>query len=178
MQKKITHKNFKSYEVMLYAAFTAYVLIMAVLLFFRSGSRQTLNLIPFKTINGYLSNGGAFSFTNLAGNVVMFVPLGVYAALFSRRSFVILHTLAAITISAAVECAQYLLRVGAADIDDVILNGLGGFIGALLFTVLRLIFKDKVRNVTGLVSFIMAVVFIVFLICMYSGALGFKIRIL
>ena len=43
-----------------------------------------------------------------------------------------------VLVSVIVEIAQYLFKVGATDIDDVILNTLGGLLGILIF---KLIYK-------------------------------------
>lgn len=48
-------------------------------------------------------------------------------------------------VSVIVEIAQYLFKVGATDIDDVILNTLGGLLGILIFKLIYKFFKEKSR---------------------------------
>ena len=73
---------------------------------------------------------------NLAGNVVGFMPFGLLLPVFLRnaRSFWKV-TLLSFEISALVEFSQLIFHVGCFDVDDMILNTLGGFLGYLLFAV-------------------------------------------
>jgi glycopeptide antibiotics resistance protein len=59
-------------------------------------------------------------------------------------------------VSVAVEVLQGVFALGASDIDDVILNCLGGFIGILLVLLLRVILRnrDRVRTVVAVLSVI------------------------
>lgn len=68
-----------------------------------------------------------------------------------------------IIFSVIVEIIQYAFRVGVSDIDDVILNGLGGLIGILIYKGLLLILKDKrkVRHTVAVFAPIVAIVFFV-----------------
>ena len=70
-----------------------------------------------------------FAFVNLAGNVVMFVPLGLLPAIWQKqRSFGWYALTAAVTIL-LVEVIQLLTTLGSADVDDWIFNMLGAGIG-------------------------------------------------
>ena len=99
--------------------------------------RGFVNLTPFDTIVRFLrtieTQEGYFvrhAFINLVGNVVMFVPLGVFLPLLWRkmRAYWRFFLLCALAI-ALVEAAQALLLRGSADIDDLILNLAGATIG-------------------------------------------------
>lgn len=126
-----------------------YGALMIWLLFLRRrGSFHSMNLVPFATIREFLEAAGGADYlarhaaVNLAGNVVMFVPLGFFPpALFPwLRSFRrdMLACAAAIVL---VECMQYLLWCGSADVDDLILNLCGAAAGYGLFAAARNLFK-------------------------------------
>lgn len=94
------------------------------------------NLMPFKTINGYIlaiSNGSMnliIPIKNLAGNVAAFLPMGIFLPYFIKRlnrlkSFTITMTVMIIS----VEIIQLATRSGSLDIDDFILNMIGALIG-------------------------------------------------
>jgi len=51
-----------------------------------------------------------------------------------------------------VEIIQYIFKVGATDIDDVILNGIGGLIGIIIYKILELIFKGKTRRAIEIIA--------------------------
>ena len=116
----------------IWALFIAYCPIMIGLLFFLQRSQRAyagFNFVPLRTITQYfkLLKSGYFpvrtAVINLAGNIVMFVPLGlflpaIWKGLRRFRSFAV--TVAAAII--AVELLQFLFRLGSCDIDDLILN--------------------------------------------------------
>lgn len=75
---------------------------------------------------------------NVAGNVVMFVPVGWLAAILARRRNLGTATAAAAGLSLAIEVWQ--MSSGSfGDIDDVFLNSLGGVLGAALALSIRAI---------------------------------------
>jgi glycopeptide antibiotics resistance protein len=97
------------------------------------------NLSPFKTIGSYLQGGrlSSIALLNVAGNIVLFVPVGFLAAVvFPALRWPACLTLA-LTAGLAIEVAQSALGVGIFDIDDVILNALGVMIGYWTSLVLR-----------------------------------------
>lgn len=108
---------------------------LLILLFFRPSNQeyQTYNLIPFKTIFYYLSGEVSFfiAFYNLAANVLLFIPFGIFAMMIAKKSpgnpikrfgipliFIIL-----------IEVLQFLTKRGSLDVDDLILNVFGVYAG-------------------------------------------------
>lgn len=97
-----------------------------------------VNVVPFQEIQRGLNNRGTSSWSNVVGNVAMFVPLGFVIACLARGGLwgrLALATVSGLVFSAAIEITQYSFgRV--ADIDDVILNTsgalAGGLVGALI----------------------------------------------
>lgn len=66
-------------------------------------------------------------------------------------------------VSILVEIIQVIFRFGIGDIDDIILNSIGGLVGVLIYRLMLLMCKDdlKVRRIiaifapiTGIVSFV------------------------
>ncbi len=74
--------------------------------------------------------GYARTFINLGGNIIAFMPLGFFIPHLSKRkpSFWTM-TLFAMEFSIVVEVVQLFTKVGCCDIDDVILNTIGGALG-------------------------------------------------
>lgn len=145
-------------NILLYSVMVLYLLILFALLFLKRkvGSFQSLNLIPFRSITEYLFSDDilskSFALSNILGNVVIFVPLGLYIMLMNKNKSIIVNTFIIALTSTLVEVAQFIFKVGAADIDDVILNTIGGFIGAILFYVIHLIFKSKTKSAISLIA--------------------------
>ena len=78
-------------------------------------------------------------------NVVIFVPLGIYAAILFERWIFGKKLLFFFLLSLLVEGLQYILRVGAFDVTDIITNTLGGVIGLMIFKAIEKAFNNNVR---------------------------------
>jgi len=128
----------------------AYLAVLALLVFLPFGRGMDLgdrlNTVPFATIERAFELGTrSLSFRLMLGNIAAFVPLGLLLPLaFRLRWPVITVGLAALALSIGIEAGQLAISnwLGYAyrstDIDDVILNVLGGLIGATAFVLLRL----------------------------------------
>lgn len=115
-----------------------YTLFLLYLMFFGMGRTQMednlLTIEPiFSTIN-FIK--GCISWkeivTIVVGNVVMFIPFGFLGWIFPRLQDLqnLLFTfISAITI---VEAIQYFSRMGIFEVDDIILNTFGVFLGFLM----------------------------------------------
>lgn len=85
------------------------------------------NLVPFKEILRY-HMGSRLFFKNVIGNLVMFMPYGFFASYFTKmdNKYYIFSLIAFASIT--IETTQ--LAIGRVfDIDDIILNIIGGMIG-------------------------------------------------
>jgi len=118
---------------------------------------RSVNLVPFETVLQYLrfSENMPFLrwFSNIFGNMLVFVPLGLYlpAALPAMRRFV--RTLAAVVfVSVSLEALQYLLGTGSTDIDDVWLNAAGGSVGYLLYVIVARVSTGRVPAAAWVLS--------------------------
>lgn len=129
-----------------YVMMGCYAFIMLDLLFrfglITSGREavRSYNLVPFATIWEYASGSGgvtvAQSVRNLAGNVAVFIPLGLCLQVLLRDKRAWVSVGIVLAVSVAVELLQLALGVGACDVDDVILNTLGGALGVGLYRLL------------------------------------------
>jgi glycopeptide antibiotics resistance protein len=90
----------------------------------------------------------------VVGNIVIFIPLGTYLSLFKNDKRVITNLLFIFIVSLSIEFIQGLLGIGASDIDDIILNCLGGLVGILGYKFLLIILPDekKVRTAITILS--------------------------
>jgi len=99
---------------------------------------ETTNLIPFATINRYLSvldrpSGLGLFIYNIVGNAVILIPFGYLFPIVSKLmkrwwAFV----LAALIFILIMEILQYVTMSGTFDVDDILLNFVGAIIGYLL----------------------------------------------
>lgn len=133
--------NIKYIKTIFLVLLIAYLLLLSYLTFLsqhygREVEHCSINIMPFRTIIEFLTSGYNIKTitTNLVGNIAAFIPMGfLLPIVFNRmnrlRKVIYLSFLAALMI----EFMQYILRVGASDIDDVILNVLGAIVGYWVF---------------------------------------------
>jgi len=155
------NKRARIETVFLYSVFICYLLLlMKILLLSRISYSEfrSINLIPFSSIKEYIFSNSAtikeFAFGNVVGNIVIFIPLGTYLSLFKNHKSVKSTLLYIFMVSLFVEIIQGIFGIGASDIDDIILNSLGGLIGILGYKVFLFILRDvkKVRTAITILS--------------------------
>ncbi|RDW19645.1 VanZ family protein [Oceanobacillus chungangensis] len=100
------------------------------------------NFIPFKNTIGYLNGTHHVNtdiiINNTLGNILLFLPLGIFLPLLFKKCSRFMKVMVASTIiSFTIEILQIVLKIGRFDIDDVILNVIGGIIGFLLLKMIK-----------------------------------------
>ncbi|MGC4018991.1 MAG: VanZ family protein [Muricomes sp.] len=101
------------------------------------------NLVIFKEIRRFIEYReelGAFAvFTNLAGNILIFIPYGFFISMASRSRGFFMTLFYSFGLSLCVEVFQLITKVGSFDVDDILLNTLGGVMGYILFSICNVI---------------------------------------
>ncbi|HHW36460.1 MAG TPA: VanZ family protein [Bacillales bacterium] len=127
-----------------------YSIGLLILLFFRPENQYygSINLVPFKTITFYLEGRVdlLIAIYNLGANIGLFVPFGVYYCFVKDKPRIGQLLIISIFSIAMIEGAQFVTKRGSLDIDDLILNLLGVFIGYLVFPVLKKVLVLKEKN--------------------------------
>jgi glycopeptide antibiotics resistance protein len=143
----LSHERLPLNRYLVQFGFVLYSASLLVLLFFRPGHNAyaSYNLEPFSTIEFYLAGRVNFlvAFYNLAANVFLFIPFGLFLILLMKgRSIFKLVFIPSAAIS-AIEVTQFLSSRGSLDIDDLILNLLGVFLGYALSPLLKRAFDIR-----------------------------------
>lgn len=134
--------------------FWIYLLILMYLLFFSeyygrtAATEYRYNLQLFREICRFWTYrdrlGMAAVLTNLAGNIVCFMPFGFFLPnmypVFRRHGFLVI--LFGFFLTCSVEILQLFSRVGAFDVDDIFLNTCGAILGYLLNVICRAIRRE------------------------------------
>lgn len=96
---------------------------------------DSANFTLFRTIRMYIDYADRLnSFENLAGNVIVFMPFGVFLPWIWNRFRNFADTfLSAFLFSLSIEIFQLYSAFGAFDVDDILLNCAGSIIGYLIF---------------------------------------------
>ncbi|MCM1157490.1 MAG: VanZ family protein [Bacteroidales bacterium] len=137
--------------------FVIYMIVLVYLLllsdgFGRSqGSEFRYNLIPFKEIIRFIRYRDYIDFAsvmiNLFGNVAAFMPFGALIRwVLDRKTRWFQAVGYTFLFSFCVELLQLAARVGVFDVDDLILNTLGGLLGFLVYYLLLLINRRSERE--------------------------------
>lgn len=100
------------------------------------------NFTFFKTIRMYIKywdNKGINSFGNLIGNVVAFIPMGyMLPRIFKASKHLLVCMLQGFLFILGIELFQLFSAFGIFDVDDILLNCLGVFLGFLFFKIMKL----------------------------------------
>lgn len=135
----------------LYIAFIIYFLIFSDW-YGRTGEMQEYhyNLVLFREIKRfweYREEVGLFAmFTNLFGNVIIFIPFGFFLPMASKYKSLFSTVFYSFGLSLCVETFQLMTRVGSFDVDDLLLNTLGGLAGYIIYEICEVIRRKHVHK--------------------------------
>ena len=137
----IKHKE----EFVLYREITLLLFVLYILCLFQIVTAQDVNIyegnnfIPFKEILRY-EIGSKYFIKNIIGNVIMFMPYGFFVGKFASLKNTKLTIFLLLLASISIEVTQLLIgRVF--DVDDILLNLVGGLIGYLIYRILDNIYN-------------------------------------
>ncbi|QWU07776.1 VanZ family protein [Heyndrickxia coagulans] len=142
--------NRKKINAAVLFVFIVYAAYLMELLFFipyrHAPNSASQNVIPFKTIRMYILYYRYFQFevwfSNLFGNIFMFMPFGFFLPiLFRRMRKAWIMGLLSCLASALAEIIQGYFHVGGFDVDDILLNTTGGLCGYGIFLLVRKLVK-------------------------------------
>lgn len=109
-----------------------------------------LYLKPFEVINNYAHLASAWNdwFTlNLVGNIVLFIPVGFLIPLSKNKDGFFRTLFWGILLAVIIEAIQYIIGIGRADIDDILLYFFGLIIGAgIYYLIKKLWVKGEIRS--------------------------------
>lgn len=158
--------------------FAIYLLFLARLLIFSrvslsdlvngfEAAERSINLIPFGSIMEYVRGDSDVivrsAFSNVIGNIVAFIPLGAYMTLLRCDKRIARILLLIFIASLLIEIIQGVFGIGAADVDDIILNCTGGLVGILGYRLLHLILhsENRARTAIAILSMLLYYTFII-----------------
>ena len=150
-------KDGRAYGVAYINSIVCYGLCLAAFaLLPQTGGERSENFIPFINFLKNGEEGRTFEFAHFLGyalkaalNILLFMPLGIFTAVYCKLNYVRRPVLCAFLLSLAVsigiEFLQWLLSLNRAiDIDHVIYNVLGAVTGVFIFKLIQ--YKAFVRR--------------------------------
>lgn len=134
---KSDRRSFKLHEEIFNLLFIVYLLLLFQLVSSQELTGGGTNYIPFKEILRYEYGTTGF-YKQVVGNILLFIPLGYFATSYCRIKGLGGITIVSLLSSLTIELVQKFIG-RSFDIDDIILNIVGGIIGFLLYTALTAI---------------------------------------
>ena len=140
MKKKFNHKAVMKLLFIIYMCVLVYVVFFAEAMGRTPQDGYVYNLTPLKEIKRFMKyiwdNDalGRVARLNIFGNIIAFIPFGIYLPYTSESKLGFISTfLYTFSLSLTIELVQLITKVGSCDVDDIILNALGGVIGYILW---------------------------------------------
>ena len=170
---KNSSKKISFHEEFLNLLFIVYILLLFELLTGTENNSGTgINLVPFSEIFRYPVGSKMFIYNTL-GNILLFVPYGYFVTRYiNGKSLYQIFIISFIT-SLTVEILQ--VKLGRSfDVDDIILNVIGGVIGYFIYVALnairthlpKFLQKDFIYNI---ICFIILIVIVLYLYNLGGG---------
>ncbi len=165
----IVHRDkFVLYKELFMLIFLIYAMLLFYVVTFQDVNYGTNNFIPFKEIFRY-ELGSKLFIKNILGNIILFIPFGVFVSYILKTRKPIFIMIISLITSSIIEYTQ--LKIGRTfDIDDIILNIVGGFLGYLIYLIFDVIsthlpsfFRtDTFKN-------ILTIIIVIILILLYTN---------
>lgn len=135
--------------------FGVYLVMLCYFLFFAESMGRPAergyhyNLVPFKEVMRFINYRSVLGpdavMLNLLGNIVAFIPYGLFIPLLQHKQRHIWRIIIlSFDFSLLVELLQLVSKRGSFDVDDLILNTIGGAIGYGCF-----VLADRIRHKLG-----------------------------
>lgn len=158
-------KKLVFYKELLMLSFIIYILCLFQVVTFQDvASWSSNNFVPFQEILRY-DFGSRLFIKNVLGNMILFLPYGFYVTHYLKleRAF----SLCFLTLIASLSIEFMQLKIGRVfDVDDIILNLIGGLIGYFIYFVLNKI-SHKLPKFCHSEWFLNALAFIILLGTIY-----------
>lgn len=164
---KNSSKKFCFHEEFLNLLFIIYILLLFELLTgTENNSGAGINIIPFSEIFRYNFGSKMFIY-NVLGNILLFIPYGYFVTRYTETKSVFQIFIVSLITSFTVEFLQ--VRLGRSfDVDDIILNVVGGILGYFVYIALnairthlpKILQKDFIYNILCFIILIAIVLYV------------------
>lgn len=133
-------QKFVFYKEAILLLFLAYILLLFELVTEKDVAIASgTNFIPLKEILRY-KFGSKLFLQQVLGNIILFIPFGLFASYYVNAKKASIVLIISLLSSLVIETVQYFIG-RSFDVDDIILNTLGGVLGFILFIALDAIRK-------------------------------------
>ncbi|MBM6750016.1 VanZ family protein [Mediterraneibacter glycyrrhizinilyticus] len=157
----MSKKNVTKILFVVYIILLIWIILFKLSFSFQSIDRiRGINLIPFA---GSVVANGEIDMDEIINNALIFVPFGIYLSTLFPKWKAVKKELVILGFSILIEVLQYILSVGATDVTDIIMNGVGAGIGIMLYSICIRMFKSKANFIINIFALIGTACFILLL---------------
>lgn len=162
----INKKRFVLYKDLSMLIFILYMFLLFELVTSTDFESYSNNFVPLKEIMRYNYTSKLF-YKNVLGNMLLFVPFGYFVNYILKNRKFIIGTFLTLITSLSIELIQ--MNIGRSfDIDDIILNIIGGIAGYTIYVVLynikeklpKLLRKEWIYNILWILILILGTLFL------------------
>jgi len=154
-------RKFVLHEELFDLIFISYVLVLFNLVASQDIAGGGTNLMPFREILRYEIGSSSF-YKQVVGNILLFVPLGYFSTRYCNLKGLGIVSFIMLLCSTIIESVQHFIG-RSFDIDDIILNLVGGVIGFLIHIALKAIGRhmpdflrrDWIKNIFALLIIVL-----------------------
>lgn len=145
--------------LIIYSVVLFWIIVLKLNISFSYKGTQNVNLIPFREPLLY---NGRIDYNEIFLNILIFVPLGLYVGILFKKLSHAQKIFSFFMVSLLCEVCQFILKIGAFDITDIINNTLGGIIGLVLFQGLTKFFGNaqKAQKLVNIIATIGTIVIV------------------
>jgi glycopeptide antibiotics resistance protein len=142
------------------ALLAVYLLLLTAVVLFKlpfyspAADERAVNLIP---LMGSFDEHGALVVWEIAYNILLFVPLGIYICMLRSDWPLLKRVIPIVGLTVTFEVVQFVFALGISDITDVLDNTLGGIIGIGIYTLLSRLFRDRTARIANVSAVIVTV---------------------
>ena len=161
----IVHKQrFVFYKELFMFCALIYAMVLFYVVTFQDVNYGTNNFIPFREIMRY-EVGSTLFIKNILGNIILFIPFGLFVSYVMKTRKVYPIFIITLITSGVIEYTQ--LKIGRTfDIDDILLNLIGGFFGYFIYLMFNVFeshlppfFSTKLfKNILTLLLFVITLI--------------------
>ena len=163
---RITYFIKTKHKFILYEELLSLLFIVYLLMFFQVVSYQDVlsygnNFIPFKELTYKL--GSNLFYKNVVGNILLFMPYGFFTSYYLKLDKKRVAFFLILLMSCSIEVVQ--LIIGRCfDVDDILLNLIGGMFGYFIYRLLEIITDKMSRRTISTILIGLLIILIVILL--------------
>lgn len=146
--------------------FASYFVILFYIVTFKDKNYGTNNFILFKEIFRY-KIGSKLFVRNVIGNILLFVPFGMFIGYYVKETKLYIIILSSILLSFLIETIQSIIG-RTFDVDDILLNLIGGIIGFVIYKLQRKYSNIFQRQIIKDILCLLSILIIIYLLFVFD----------